>query len=90
MSPAVLVELGYLHEIGRIRQEPKVLYQYLADTIGLSLAAQTFSQVALAALEQSWTRDPFDRLIVAQAAIQGHPLLTRDRRIREHYGSAFW
>ena len=37
-----------------------------------------------------WTRDVFDRLIVAQAALDGAALVTTDRAIRKHYPKAVW
>jgi PIN domain nuclease of toxin-antitoxin system len=39
---------------------------------------------------QTWTRDPFDRIIVAQARLRGAPLLTKDRTIQTHHAEAFW
>jgi len=38
----------------------------------------------------SWTRDAFDRLIVAQAALDRAALVTRDRLILKHYPKALW
>jgi PIN domain nuclease of toxin-antitoxin system len=35
-----------------------------------------------------WTRDPFDRIIAAQAAVDATPLLTRDRIILSNYPHA--
>ena len=40
------------------------------------------------ALREKWTRDPFDRLIVANAKAAGAPLITKDERIRKHYRRA--
>ncbi len=37
-----------------------------------------------------WTRDPFDRLIVAQAAVNDESLLTRDKIIRANDARAIW
>jgi PIN domain nuclease of toxin-antitoxin system len=37
-----------------------------------------------------WTRDPFDRLITAQAASYNQVLLTKDETIRKHYANAIW
>ena len=37
-----------------------------------------------------WTRDLFDRLIVAQSSFDGSPLITKDRQIRKHYEAAIW
>lgn len=40
---------------------------------------------------QTWTRDPFDRLIVAQALEARCPLATKDSRIRGVLGDrAVW
>lgn len=55
------------------------------ETCKLALAS-----VVGAALEQTWTRDPFDRLIVAQAAHGKASLLTADSNILSHYPAAFW
>jgi PIN domain nuclease of toxin-antitoxin system len=37
--------------------------------------------VVTQAMPLSWTRDPFDRLIVATAILHRAPLVTRDERI---------
>jgi PIN domain nuclease of toxin-antitoxin system len=37
-----------------------------------------------------WTRDPFDRLITAHAAIDESPLLTKDDTIHTYYPGAVW
>jgi PIN domain nuclease of toxin-antitoxin system len=42
------------------------------------------------ASELTWTRDPFDRLIVAQAMGKNFRLLTKDAGIRRHSSLAFW
>lgn len=33
----------------------------------------------------AWTREPFDRILVAQAAVEKNILLTKDSAIRKHY-----
>ncbi len=51
----------------------------------------SFEVVATAALDEDWTRDPFDRLIVAHAKASGlAPLITSDEKIRLHYPRAIW
>jgi len=43
------------------------------------------------ALDVTWTEDPFDRLIVANAqANHQAKLITRDRSIRKNYPRAVW
>jgi PIN domain nuclease of toxin-antitoxin system len=43
-----------------------------------------------AATKLDWTRDPFDRMISAQAIVAGAPLLTADRTILANLPLATW
>ncbi len=90
ISPAVLLELQYLKEIKRITADPMLIFQTLEETISLQLCKADFSKVVIAALSQSWTRDPFDRLISAQASVRSELLLTKDKTIRRHCAIACW
>jgi PIN domain nuclease of toxin-antitoxin system len=90
VSPIVGLELQYLYEIGRVSVAGAAVLEDLKRRIGLSICDKPFTDVAAAAHALSWTRDPFDRLIVAQAALKGTPLATKDATIRERYSSAFW
>lgn len=90
ISPCVRLELQYLYEIGRTRAPARTVARALADSIGLGLCDLPFGRVIEAAERQSWTRDPFDRIIVAQAALAGAPLVTKDRTIQEHYAKSVW
>lgn len=90
ISPAVLLELQFLKEIKRIKTDPMLMFQTLEETIALQLCNLEFYKVVIGALSQSWTRDPFDRMIAAQASIRNTPLLTKDRAIRRHCQVACW
>jgi len=90
ISPMVELELQYLYESGRTTQPGRVVVDALDGEIGLSRCGLPFGQVVAAALDQDWTRDPFDRVIVAQARARRLPLLTRDQTIRDHYREAIW
>ena len=90
VSPAVLLELQYLLEIKRIAVGPDRIMHALDCAIGLAVADMRFGDVVQNAIEQTWTRDPFDRLIVASAALQDAPLLSKDATILRHYSKAFW
>jgi PIN domain nuclease of toxin-antitoxin system len=37
-----------------------------------------------------WTRDPFDRVIIAQAEVESVSLLSRDQPMRDHFKRAVW
>jgi len=79
ISPMVLLEMNYLYESGKVRYGAKEIYAALNATFGIRLCPIPFSDVALQALEVTWTRDPFDRMIVAQAQVNQHAtLITRD------------
>jgi PIN domain nuclease of toxin-antitoxin system len=90
ISPMVLLELEYLHEVGRTTLGSKPVYDYLHERIALQLCKHSFPDVIQMAAKHSWTRDPFDRIITAQAAIGSNPLVTKDNGIRQHYNYAVW
>ncbi|KAF0202682.1 MAG: PilT protein domain-containing [Gallionellaceae bacterium] len=90
ISPMVELELTYLYEISRISCPAITILDSLRRDIGLETCKQPFAAVVGAALVLDWTRDPFDRIIVAQAAHRESPLLTADQNIREHYSAAVW
>ncbi|MDW8468760.1 MAG: PIN domain-containing protein [Burkholderiales bacterium] len=90
VSPAARLELQHLYELGRTRAPARTVVRVLADTLGLAVCSLPFEKVVEASERQSWTRDPFDRLIVAQASLSGASLLTKDRTIHEHYARAVW
>jgi PIN domain nuclease of toxin-antitoxin system len=89
-SPIVDLELQLLYEIGRIVKGPQTVLATLTREIGLQIAAPPFLEAVVAARELNWTRDPFDRLIVAGAALVTAKLVTKDRMIRRHYLDALW
>jgi PIN domain nuclease of toxin-antitoxin system len=90
ISPAVVLELQHLFEIRRVAEPAQSVVTALESTLGLTVSTLSFQQVVANAVELTWTRDPFDRLIVAQAQAQGVSLVTADKVIRKHYARALW
>ena len=90
VSPVVELELQYLFEVDRVTVPAIDMVSDLERSVGLRFSETAFHTVVRAALANRWTRDPFDRLIAAQAAVDGAPLLTKDATIRRHYGKAYW
>jgi PIN domain nuclease of toxin-antitoxin system len=90
VSPAVILELQFLHEIRRLTRTGPGIVAALSDDIGLQVCRLEFQSVVDRALDQSWIRDPFDRLIVAHAAANDAGLITKDEEIRRHYKRAIW
>ena len=77
VSPASLLELQFLIEVGRIRLREGTLDRLADDDRWLlddPPAAAWFGQ----AIDLSWTRDPFDRLLVAHARLRGWRFATSD------------
>lgn len=90
VSPMVLVELDLLHDIGRTEGPASVVLDGLRRSVGLTVSEAPSATVVGSATALTWTRDPFDRLICAQAVAEQEPLLTKDRRIRSHLDLATW
>ena len=89
-SPIVLLELQYLREIGRLAATPRAVVAELEATCGAGDTEPPLEAVVEQAQDIDWTRDVFDRLIVAQAALDAAALVTTDRTIRKHYPKAVW
>lgn len=87
-SPMAVLELQFLFEIGRVREPADLVIAGLSDRIGLGIAAHPFAPTAWLATRLAWTRDPFDRLIVASAMSENARLLTADENIQRHYPRA--
>lgn len=90
ISPMVRLELRLLAEVGRFDDDPDRLIGDLGRAMDLRIDQTPFSVVVAAADHLSFTRDPFDRLIAAQALAAGAALATKDRRLLEHVDVAVW
>jgi PIN domain nuclease of toxin-antitoxin system len=90
LSPVALLEMELLHEIGRLRAPVTDIWEMLVEDHGIQEAGGSLSDVGRQARLLSWTRDPFDRLIVAHALGSNAVLLSADVQIREHCKQARW
>jgi PIN domain nuclease of toxin-antitoxin system len=90
VSPVILLELAYLHEIGRLKIAPDALMSDVAGQLELVTADISAAALCRQALTLSWTRDPFDRLLAAHALATGWPLVTKDESLRQHLSLAWW
>src|SRR3989339_1272979 len=85
ISPMVMMELKYLQEIGRLTDTPYNIFGDLNAMIDLRVDEVEMFDVIKKSLSLEWTRDPFDRLIVANAMARDYPLLTKDEKILTHF-----
>jgi PIN domain nuclease of toxin-antitoxin system len=90
VSPMVVLELEFLYEIGRLRYRHNEILASLSDSIDLKICTLSFATIAKEATNHSWTRDPFDRLIVANTICANSHLISKDRKILENFNSAIW
>jgi PIN domain nuclease of toxin-antitoxin system len=82
VSPIVELELTHLFEIGRLTVNGPTILGDLSDS---SMVA-----VMQAAGGLSWTRDPFDRIIVGDAIAANTRLITKHEKIRDNFAAALW
>lgn len=90
ISPVVLLELAFLNEIGRLSVASEEIVGTLALECRVEIAKDPIHAVIERSMELHWTRDPFDRLLVATALLHRCQLITRDRLIRQHFDGAVW
>jgi PIN domain nuclease of toxin-antitoxin system len=90
LSPMVILEMDYLHESKRIVVSSRRILGYLQKKLGLTICNKPFPEIINSARVLSWTRDPFDRLIVGHARLDENRLLSKDEQIRQHYRHAVW
>lgn len=90
VSPVVELELTYLRDIGRLTVNGLSIMADLRARVDVRPSTLSLAAIVAVAHGLDWTRDPFDRLIVADAMAAGCPLLTKDRIITEHCALARW
>jgi PIN domain nuclease of toxin-antitoxin system len=91
ISPIVLLELELLYEIKRVKLPSRDIQRKVEAELGVRLCSIPFAEIASASLDEKWTRDPFDRLIVANAKANGFAwLISADEKIAENYPRTVW
>jgi PIN domain nuclease of toxin-antitoxin system len=86
ISPANLLEIQFLLEAQRIRLRPGITLTDLAGDPRWVLDDPPAAAWFTAALELTWTRDPFDRLLTAHGQYRGWKLATGDGYLIEQLG----
>ena len=85
VSPVSLLEIEFLAEVGRLSvKNPEFTTNVMNDSRFIidDLPLQTIINHAL---RLTWTRDPFDRLLVGHSSARRIPFCTMDRGIRDHH-----
>ena len=84
LSPVSLLEIQFLVEVGRLELAPGRSGDEIADDERWRLDSPASARLFAAALDLDWTRDPFDRLLVAHARYRRWRLATGDRFLQDH------
>jgi PIN domain nuclease of toxin-antitoxin system len=87
VSPATLLEIQFVQEVGKIRLKDASL-QWITEDDRWLVDEPPSAAWFVRAVDVLWTRDPFDRLLVAHAMVRRWRLATSDGRILEHLGAA--
>jgi PIN domain nuclease of toxin-antitoxin system len=85
ISPVSLLEVQYLAGAGRLRVDTRRFVDALQRDPRFVLDEVPLLALIEQALPLSWTRDPFDRLLVAHSAARRTALCTVDREIRSRH-----
>lgn len=86
VSPASLLEIQFLVEVGRIRLRSGAALRDLAADERWMMDSPSSIDWFERALDVGWTRDPFDRLLVAHALLRGWRVATGDGDLLERLG----
>jgi PIN domain nuclease of toxin-antitoxin system len=84
LSPASLLEIQFLADIGRVRLSGGVSPMALVEDARWRLDEPLSAKWFATACEMGWTRDPFDRLLAAHARMRGWKLATADDVLLDH------
>lgn len=91
VSAATVWEMASKASLGRLQLSGSV-EAYVAEKMAQGYRLLSVSSVHAAKVETlPWHhRDPFDRLLAAQALAEGYPLVTRDRVFRKYGVKVVW
>jgi len=84
VSPVTVLELQLLVEVGRLRLRSGATVSDLIEDDRWVLDDPPAARWFEFALAGSWTRDPFDRLLVAHAQLRAWRIATGDAAMLEH------
>jgi PIN domain nuclease of toxin-antitoxin system len=90
IAQIVRLELQALYELGYIKTRPEVIINHLSNAIGLHQSDVPMEKIITAAIKLTWTSDPFDRMIAAEALVTDFPLVTKNSSLRKHLKHSIW
>lgn len=85
ISPVSFLEIQFLAEVGRLEVRHAEFTTAVSSDPRFVVDEVPLVPLVEKALPLSWTRDPFDRLLVAHSEARRTPLCTLDRRMRAEH-----
>jgi PIN domain nuclease of toxin-antitoxin system len=85
LSPVSLLEIQFLAEVGRLSVKNPEFTKSVMNDSRFIIDDLPLETLISHALRLTWTRDPFDRLLVAHSSARRVAFCTIDRGIREHH-----
>lgn len=90
ISPMVKLELQYLYECKRLAQNAEAIIQSVMNKIDFTICPKNWLDIVNQAIYCDFTRDVFDRFIVAHAMLDNSILISKDERLTRHYANCVW
>jgi PIN domain nuclease of toxin-antitoxin system len=85
VSPVSFLEIQLLAEVGRLSVRNPEFTSAVMEDPRFTVDDISLVPVIRNGLRLDWTRDPFDRMLVAHSLARRVPMCTVDRRIRAHH-----
>ena len=85
VSPISLLEIQFLAEVGHVEIQDQQFYEVLPSDPRFLIDEVPLMPLVRKAITISWTRDPFDRLLVAHSLARRTDFCTLDRTVRQHH-----
>lgn len=86
----VKLELQYLYDKKRVNAPPDQVINSLKQVLHLNICQKNWLDIVNVALTCDFTRDAFDRLIVAHAMLDNSVLISKDENLTKHYKHCVW
>ena len=94
LSAGTLLEVSIKASLGKLEAPEEWAEELLAEgfaLLGISMAhARAYRELPYVEVNRQLLRDPFDRLLVSQAEVEGVPIVTRDPGIAAHGTPTIW
>jgi len=85
VSPVSFLEIQFLAEVGRLSVRNPEFTDTVMDDTRFTVDDIPLATLMRHALRLHWTRDPFDRLLVAHSSARRIAFCTTDGNIRSHH-----